>query len=212
MSFGIGIRARLDRQGPEAAEDLAGHDLESAFGFVRRADASTASRSPWIRANPLRANQPCRVKTQTGQVVLGRFNRLQYGIYEFLDRDDNFAALAAPFLIAAFVLVVAIIPDGILGQRRPQALEHPVVIDNHAAVFARIDAVGAGDGLHQRVGLHRFVDVQRLQALHVEARQPHGAYDGDAERMLRIFERILDPHPLAVRRLETVLHDRRDGE
>ena len=69
-----------------------------------------------------------------------------------------------------------------------------------------IDAVGAGDGLHQVVGLHRLVDVERRQALHVEAGQPHGADDGDAERMLRVLEGVVHVHPLAVGRLEAGLH------
>ena len=75
------------------------------------------------------------------------------------------------------------------------------------SVFAGIDAVGAGDGLHEGVGLHRLVNVEGLQALDIEAGQPHGADDGDAERMVGLFEGIFDVQPLAVRRLEAVLHD-----
>ena len=74
------------------------------------------------------------------------------------------------------------------------------------SVFAGIDAVGAGDGLHEGVGLHGLVDVERLQALDIEAGEPHGADDGDAERMVRVLEGVLHVHPLAVRGLEPVLH------
>ena len=40
----------------------------------------------------------------------------------------------------------------------------------------------------KRVGLHRLVDVERRQALDVEAGQPHRADDRDPERMLGILE------------------------
>ena len=80
---------------------------------------------------------------------------------------------------------VVVVAQGVLRQRFAQALEHAVVVHDDAAVLAGIDAVGAGDGLHQGVGLHRLVDVERAKALDIEAGQPHGADDGDAERMLR---------------------------
>ena len=50
-------------------------------------------------------------------------------------------------------------------------------------LVAGINAVGAGDGLHERVGFHRLVDVERRETLHVESGQPHGADDGHPERM-----------------------------
>ena len=75
-------------------------------------------------------------------------------------------------------------------QRLAQALQHAVVVDDQAEILAWIDTVRPGDGLHQRVGLHRLVDVERREALHVEAGQPHGADDGDAERMLRVLEGV----------------------
>ena len=106
---------------------------------------------------------------------------------------------------------VAIVAEGVLRQRLAQALEHAVVVDDHAEILAGIDAVGARDGLHQRVRLHRLVDVERRQALHVEAGQPHGADDGDAERMLRVLEGGLDVDALAVRRLEALSSSARDA-
>src|SRR5439155_14038933 len=60
--------------------------------------------------------------------------------------------------------------------------------------------------LHQRMRFHRLVDVESREALDVEAGQPHGTDDGDAEWVCRILERVLHAHPLAVRRLEASLH------
>jgi hypothetical protein len=81
-----------------------------------------------------------------------------------------------------------------------------------AAVLARKHAVGARDRLHQVVGLHRLVDVERCQAFHVEAGQPHGAHDGDTEGMLGVFERVLHRHALAVGGLEAGLHHHPVGD
>ena len=58
-------------------------------------------------------------------------------------------------------------------------------------------------GLHQRVAPHWLVQVQRGQALHVESGQPHGADEGDTERMLGFLELLFQvtlDHLLAVRR------------
>jgi len=41
------------------------------------------------------------------------------------------------------------------------------------------------------VRLHRLVDVEGREALHVKAGEPHGADNGNAERVLRVLERIL---------------------
>ena len=105
-------------------------------------------------------------------MLLRRLDGLEQRRNQFLDRRHDAAAVAAVVLVA----------QGILRQRLAQALEHAVVVHDDAAVLAGIDAVGAGDGLHQVVRLHRLVDVERRQALDVEAGQPHGADDGDAER------------------------------
>ena len=84
------------------------------------------------------------------------------------------------------------------GQRPAQALEDAAVVDDQAVVLALVDPVGAGDALHQRVGLERLVEVEGGEARHVEAGQPHGAHDGDAERVLLFLERVVDGHLLHV--------------
>ena len=40
-----------------------------------------------------------------------------------------------------------------------KVLEYPAVIHDQAVVLALVHPVGAGDGLHQRVSLERFVEV-----------------------------------------------------
>ena len=92
----------------------------------------------------------------------------------------------------------AVVAERILRQRRAQARQHAVVIDDQAEILAGIDPVRPRDGLHQRVRLHRLVDVQRGEALHVEAGQPHRADDRHAEWMIRVLERGLDIDALAV--------------
>ena len=56
------------------------------------------------------------------------------------------------------------------------------------------------------MGFHRFVDIERCQALHVKAGQPHGAYDSDAEGVLRVFEGVVDGYSFAVWCLEAGFH------
>ena len=129
-------------------------------------------------------------------MLLRSLDGLKQGRHQLLDRRHDVTGTVAVVLVA----------KGILRQRLAQALEHAVVVDDDAAVLAGKDTVGAGDGLHQVVGLHRLVDVERRQALHVEAGQPHRADDRDAEGMLRVLEGVIDGDSLAVGRLEAGLH------
>ena len=118
---------------------------------------------------------------------LGRLDGFEQGLHPLLDgRDDLFS-------------VRAIIPERVLSQRAREALQHAVVVDDQAEVLARIHPVRARYGLHQRVRLHRLVDVERRQTFHVEAGQPHRADDCDAERVLGVLEGRLDIDPLAIR-------------
>ena len=147
-----------------------------------------------MRAKPLAPISDRGIEAETPQMRLGRLDGFEERLHPLLDRRDDLLAARA------------VIAERILRQRRAQARQHAVVIDDQAEILAGIDAVRPRDGLHQRVRLHRLVDVERGKALHVEARQPHGADDRDAERMLRVLERGLDIDALAVARLEALLH------
>ena len=127
-------------------------------------------------------------------MLLGLLDGREQRLHPLLDRRDD--------LLAA----VAVVAERVLRQRLAQALEHAVVVDDQPEILAGINAVRAGDRLHQRVRLHRLVDVERREAFHVEAGQPHGADDRDAERMLRVLERRLHIHALAVAVFEALLH------
>ncbi len=70
--------------------------------------------------------------------------------------------------------------------------------------------VGAGDGLHQGMGLERFVQVQSGQARHIEAGQPHGADNGDPERVRILLEGLIQSHALHV--AETGIGAHRGGQ
>ena len=95
----------------------------------------------------------------------GRFDRFHERLHAFFDRRDDLLAVAS------------IIAECVLGKRLAEAGEHAVVIDDQAEVFARKAPIRAGNRLHQRVRLHRLVDVEGGQAFDVEAGQPHGADD-----------------------------------
>ena len=117
----------------------------------------------------------------------GCFNSLDQRCNEVLNGSHNIAAAISPSIAA-----IIFITERVLRQCCAQAFQHAVVVDDDAAVLAGVDAVGSGDGLHQIVSLHWFVNVERRQALHVETGQAHRTHNGDAERVLRILEGVLD--------------------
>ena len=158
-----------------------------------------------MRVKPFAPMQAGGVEAELFQVILGGFEGLKEGGQVIFDGGYDTAAVTA----AGLAVVVA---QGILGESFAEALEHAVVVHDEALGLAGIDAVGAGDGLHEGVGLHGLVNVERLQALDIEAGKPHGADDGDAERMVGLFEGIFDVQALAVRGLEAVLHDNPVGD
>ena len=197
VALRVGEGARLHQQRLEADEHLPRHDLEAAFGLIRGVERVHRVAQGLDAVKPLAATVSragIEAQARAGASPPPRWPGA--APHQFLDRRHDVAVLAAVVLVA----------EGVLRQRLAQALEHPVVVHDDAAVLAGIHAVGAGDGLHQVVRLHRLVDVERRQALDVEAGQPHRADDGDAEGVLRVLEGVLHGHPLAVRRLEAGLH------
>ena len=76
------------------------------------------------------------------------------------------------------------------------------VINNQTALLARIDTVGARDGLHERVIAHRLVEIDRRAARRVKAGEPHGADEYQAQRVRRVFELLIERlvvHALSMR-------------
>ena len=125
---------------------------------------------------------------------LRRLDSFDQRLQTLLDRLDD--------LLAAF----AVVAESVLCQSLPQASQHAVVVDDQAEILSGIDSVCPCDRLHQAVRPHRLVYVEGRQAFHIEAGQPHGADDSDAEGMIRIFERRFDIDALAVRHLKALLH------
>ena len=101
-------------------------------------------------------------------------------------------------------------------QRLLQRGEDVGVIHDDAAVLALEHAVGAGDGLHQRVIAHRLVEIDRRAAGRIEAGQPHGADENEPQRIGWVLELLLQAgirvfHALAMRRnVEAQLRHLRD--
>ncbi|MNP03064.1 hypothetical protein D3C76_949340 [compost metagenome] len=65
-----------------------------------------------------------------------------------------------------------------------EVFEDAAVIDNETIVLAFRNTVRASDGLHERMGLQRLVEIERGQSRYVKAGQPHGANDSHTEGML----------------------------
>ena len=96
-------------------------------------------------------------------------------------------------------------------QRLAQVLEDAAVIHDQAVVLARVHPVGAGDGLHQRMGLEGFVEIEGGEARYVEAGEPHGADHGDAEGVLLLPEGVVERHPPHVAKARPVAHGLRQA-
>jgi hypothetical protein len=76
-------------------------------------------------------------------------------------------------------------------QRLGHVVEHAEVVDDEAVrLLVAVGAVGAADGLQQRVVAQRLVQVHRLQDRRVEARQQLGRDDEQLERVVGIAEAI----------------------
>ena len=80
---------------------------------------------------------------------------------------------------------------GIVGQGLPQGFHDAHIVDDEAVGLTLGNAVGTGDGLHQRVGFHGFVDVEARKSLHVETSEPHGTDKDDAELRFAVFELLV---------------------
>ena len=85
-----------------------------------------------------------------------------------------------------------IIRRGIVRQSLLHVLEHIHVIHDDATRLARIYSVGTSDGLHQRMPLHRFVEIERGERWHVKTREPHGTDEDQAQRVILILEAVFD--------------------
>lgn len=62
-----------------------------------------------------------------------------------------------------------------------QVAEDADVVDNQAVQLILEDAIGAGDGLHEGMVGHGLVEVERGEAGHVKAGDPHGADKDDTQ-------------------------------
>ncbi len=195
MPFGVGERRRLHQQCLETDEHLPGEGLEPALGLVAGIDGLDGILESLDARETGRAYERRRVEAEPAQMRLRRLDGFDQRLHPLFDRRDDLLSAA----------VIAVIAERILRQGLPQAFQHAVVVDDQAEILAGIHPVRPRDRLHQAVRFHGLVDVERRKALDIEPGQPHGADDGDAEGMLRIFERGLHLHPLAVGGLEALL-------
>ena len=80
--------------------------------------------------------------------------------------------------------------SGVYGDGLLKLVGEADVVHHQAARLVAKDAVHARDRLHQPVAAHGLVDVHRVQAGRVEARQPHVAHDHELERVVRVLEAL----------------------
>ncbi len=85
---------------------------------------------------------------------------------------------------------------GVRRQRIGQRVGQSDQVDDQPAGLLAVDAVHAGDRLHQVVPGQRLVEVHRVRARHVEARQPHVHDDRQPEVVGRVLESVRQRLPL----------------
>ncbi len=76
-------------------------------------------------------------------------------------------------------------------QRLLQRGKHVGVVHDDTTVLAGEHAIGPGYGLHQRVVAHRLVQIHRRATGCVEAGQPHGADEDQAQGVFGILELLV---------------------
>ena len=79
---------------------------------------------------------------------------------------------------------------GVGGERLLELVRQPQVVHHQPTRLVAEDAVHPRDRLHEAVPAHRLVDVHRVQARRVEARQPHVAHEHDLEWVLGVAEAV----------------------
>nr|WP_202048959.1 hypothetical protein [Agrobacterium pusense] len=94
----------------------------------------------------------------------------------FLQEDGDGFLFINPCLVS--------IGLGILRERLLQVGGDADVIDHEAVWLLLEDTVDAGDRLDQPMTAHRLVDIHRVHAGRIEARQPHVAHDDQFQRII----------------------------
>ena len=90
---------------------------------------------------------------------------------------------------------------GIVGKCLSERFDDPDVIHDESVALSGAHTVGAGDGLHKTMRLHWLIEVHCRKGLHVEAGEPHRADENDSQRVLGVFELVVEAallHLLAV--------------
>src|SRR6476620_6394412 len=85
-----------------------------------------------------------------------------------------------------------LVPDGgtvgpfrsVDGERPLKVLEDADVVDYDTSALAGGATIGPSDGLHQRVVLHRLVQIDRATCRHIKAGDPHGADEHEPQRVV----------------------------
>lgn len=62
------------------------------------------------------------------------------------------------------------------------------IVDDKTAFLIAEDSVDTGNGLHQVVALHRFIDIHCCKRWYIKARQPHIYDNGNFQRAVIILE------------------------
>ena len=116
--------------------------------------------------------------------VIEAREHIHHHFVQLLHFGNGFLLVEGDF---AFALAGGVDQHGVF-----QILGDPDVIHHQPTYLVAKDAVDAGNGLHQRVPVHRFIHVHGVQAGCIEAGQEHIAYDDQPQGVFGIFQAVAD--------------------
>ena len=86
------------------------------------------------------------------------------------------------------IAIVLFVPYRVVIHCLLQGRSDAYIVDDKTAFLITEDSVNAGDGLHQVVTLHWFIDIHCCKGWYIKARQPHIYDNGNFQGTVIILE------------------------
>ena len=163
----------------EHLEDLAGEDAEALPVFQRPGDGVGTVLDLLQLREVLSLDQRLQLEAAGAKMVFFLPDELR-------DAGEQLLLVDHRLVLAGAAGGVGVVREGLAHR-----LHDADVVDDEPVALALAHAVGAGYRLHKGMGLHRLVEIHGSKRLHVEAGEPHGAHEYNAQRICPILELVV---------------------
>lgn len=163
----------------EHLEDLAGEDAEALPVLQRSGDGVGSVLDLFQLREALSLDQRLQLEAAGAKMLLFLPDELR-------DAGEQLLLVDHRLVLAGAVGGVGVIRKGLAHR-----LHDADVVDDEPVALALAHAVGAGYRLHEGMGLHRLVEIHGAKRLHVEAGEPHGAHEHDAQGICLVLELVV---------------------